>query len=89
MYDGTIGVLYQKPVLNGDAYYTHKANYGLNAEVNTLLNIFLCTWQTLFYKLAMHCQVFKLLTTHMAILVQHMTLLRLIVQVLPSIQIGF
>ena len=36
MYDGTIVVLYQKPGLNGDAYYTHKANYGLNAQVSTL-----------------------------------------------------
>ena len=35
MYDGTIVVLYQKPGLNGGAYYTHKANYGLNAQVST------------------------------------------------------
>jgi len=34
MYDGTIVVLYQHPGLNGDAYYTHKANYGLNVQVN-------------------------------------------------------
>jgi hypothetical protein len=33
MYDGTIVVLYAKPGLNGDAYYTRKANYGLNAQV--------------------------------------------------------
>lgn len=33
MYDGTIVVLYHKPGLNGDAYYTRKANYGLNAQV--------------------------------------------------------
>ena len=26
MYDGTIVVLYQKPGLNGDAYYTRKTN---------------------------------------------------------------
>jgi hypothetical protein len=33
MYDGTIVVLFQKPGLNGDAYYTRKCNYGLNAQV--------------------------------------------------------
>ncbi|KIM59852.1 hypothetical protein SCLCIDRAFT_68865, partial [Scleroderma citrinum Foug A] len=33
MYDGTIVVLYAKPGLNGDAYYTRKANYGLNLQV--------------------------------------------------------
>ena len=41
MYDDTIVVLYQKPGLDGDASYTCKANYGLNAQVSTLLNIFL------------------------------------------------
>jgi hypothetical protein len=33
MYDGTIIVPYAKPGLNGDAYYTCKANYGLNVQV--------------------------------------------------------
>jgi hypothetical protein len=33
MYDGTIVVLHQRPGLNGDAYYTRKANYGLNVQV--------------------------------------------------------
>jgi len=33
MYDGTIVVLFQKPGLNGDTYYTRKCNYGLNAQV--------------------------------------------------------
>lgn len=33
MYDGTIVVLHQRPSLNGDAYYTRKANYGLNIQV--------------------------------------------------------
>lgn len=37
MYDGTIVVLYKKPGLNGDAYYTRKGNYGLNAQVGLLL----------------------------------------------------
>jgi hypothetical protein len=34
MYDGTIVVLFQKPGLNGDAYYTRKGNYGLNVQVD-------------------------------------------------------
>jgi hypothetical protein len=34
MYDGTIVVLYAKPGLNGDAYFTRKANYGLNLQVS-------------------------------------------------------
>jgi len=34
MYDGTIIPLYAKPGLNGDAYYTRKGNYGLNAQVS-------------------------------------------------------
>jgi hypothetical protein len=33
MYDGTIVVLYTKPGLNGDAYFTRKSNYGLNLQV--------------------------------------------------------
>ena len=34
MYDGTIVVLYKKPGLNGDAYYTRKGNYSLNVQVS-------------------------------------------------------
>ena len=41
MYDGTIVVLYKKPGLNGDAYYTRKGNYGLNAQVFLLLYLIL------------------------------------------------
>ena len=33
MYDGIIVVLFRKPGLNGDAYYTWKGNYGLNVQV--------------------------------------------------------
>ena len=36
MYDGTIVVLYTKPGLNGDAYFTRKSNYGLNLQVLVL-----------------------------------------------------
>ena len=34
MYDGTIVVLYARPGLDGDAYYTWKSNYGLNLQEN-------------------------------------------------------
>jgi hypothetical protein len=34
MYDGTIVVIYKKPGLNGDAYFTRKSTYGLNVQVN-------------------------------------------------------
>jgi len=34
MYDGTIVPLAEKPAQNGHAYYTRKANYGLNAQVS-------------------------------------------------------
>ncbi len=34
MYDGTIVVLDKCPGLNGHAYYTRKANYGLNLQVS-------------------------------------------------------
>lgn len=33
IYDGTIVVLFAKPNIDGDAYYTHKSNYGLNFQV--------------------------------------------------------
>lgn len=33
MYDGTIVVSYQRPGMDGNAYYTRKGNYGLNAQV--------------------------------------------------------
>ncbi|KAG2338222.1 hypothetical protein BDR05DRAFT_978242 [Suillus weaverae] len=36
MYDGTIVVLYAKPGLNGDAYFTRKVNYGLNLQIGNL-----------------------------------------------------
>lgn len=36
MYNRTIVILYAKPGLNGDAYYTCKANYGLNVQVCNL-----------------------------------------------------
>ena len=36
MYDGTIVVLYARPGLDGDAYYTRKSNYGLNLQVSPI-----------------------------------------------------
>jgi hypothetical protein len=45
MYDGTIVVLYARPGLNGQGYYTRKANYGLNLQVCTALRFrFICTF---------------------------------------------
>jgi hypothetical protein len=35
MYDGTIVVLFARPGMEGDAYYTRKCNYGLNLQVWT------------------------------------------------------
>ena len=34
MYDGTIVVLFARPSFEGNAYYTRKANYGLNLQVS-------------------------------------------------------
>ena len=39
MYDGTIVVLYAKPGRDGDAYYTRKANYGLNVQVRLFYHL--------------------------------------------------
>ncbi|KDQ28677.1 hypothetical protein PLEOSDRAFT_1015044, partial [Pleurotus ostreatus PC15] len=36
MYDGTIIVLFEKPGYEGDAYYTRKGNYGLNAQIGNI-----------------------------------------------------
>lgn len=34
MYDGTIFVLHARPSLDGDSYFTHKFNYGINGQVS-------------------------------------------------------
>ncbi|KAI0041849.1 hypothetical protein FA95DRAFT_1584608 [Auriscalpium vulgare] len=39
MYDGTIIVLYARPDLNGDVYYTRKANYGFNLQMCQVGNV--------------------------------------------------
>jgi len=39
MYDGTIVVLFAKPGIDGDAYFTRKSNYGLNLQVFFFLKI--------------------------------------------------
>lgn len=36
MYDGTIVVLFSKPGMNGNAYYTRKGNYGLNIQASAM-----------------------------------------------------
>ncbi|KIL53859.1 hypothetical protein M378DRAFT_93471, partial [Amanita muscaria Koide BX008] len=39
MYDGTIVVLYARPAMDGDAYYTRKCNYGLNLQVGHFVSM--------------------------------------------------
>lgn len=39
MYDGTIVVLYAIPGMDGNSYYTRKANYGLNVQVSQLYTV--------------------------------------------------
>jgi hypothetical protein len=59
MYDGTIVILYCKPGKNGDAYYTRKANYGLNVQVHVHLTI--SALFNLFFRLETHPRTFELL----------------------------
>ena len=63
MYDGTIVVLYHKPGQNGDAYYTRKANYGLNVQVQVHLAV--NSFLKLFLRLGTHLQTSTLLLIHM------------------------
>ncbi|KAG7092066.1 hypothetical protein E1B28_008447 [Marasmius oreades] len=42
VYDGTIVVLHRKPALDGEGYYTRKANYGLNVQVCISDSLLLC-----------------------------------------------
>ncbi|KIJ11054.1 hypothetical protein PAXINDRAFT_85076 [Paxillus involutus ATCC 200175] len=39
MYDATIVVLHAKSGMNGDAYFTHKSNYGLNVQTCGIGNL--------------------------------------------------
>ncbi|KDQ22713.1 hypothetical protein PLEOSDRAFT_15245, partial [Pleurotus ostreatus PC15] len=40
MYDGTIVVLYRRPSMHGEAYFTRKSTYGLNVQIgNTPSNL--------------------------------------------------
>ena len=63
MYDGTIVVLYRKPGKNGDAYYTRKANYGLNIQVHVHLTS--SALFNLYFRSGTHPQTFRLLTLPM------------------------
>jgi hypothetical protein len=65
MYDGTIVVLYAKPGLNGDAYYTRKGNYGLNAQVFLTISIGAFT-NIHNFRLEMSLRICELWITHMA-----------------------
>lgn len=67
MYDGTIVVLYAKPALNGDAYFTRKSNYGLNVQVSeSSYHISICSTTDKLYRLVIYLPIFALLTTPMA-----------------------
>lgn len=63
MYDGTIVVLYKRPGMDGDAYYTRKANYGLNAQV--FPSIYVAQIDLTICRLEMFHQISALWTTHM------------------------
>ncbi len=62
MYDGTIIVLYKKPGLNGDAYYTCKSNYGLNAQVGLLILDISILIDHILLRLVMFHQIYALWT---------------------------
>src|SRR6201996_8706839 len=69
MYDGTIVPLAEKPAQNGHAYYTRKANYGLNAQVSGYFLVHFCTFN--YVRSEMSLQTCGLWITAMAILVPH------------------
>jgi hypothetical protein len=78
MYDGTIVVLHERPAMHGDAYYTRKANYGLNVQVNQVLVVREAVLLTVAsYRLGTFHPIYGSLTTHMASLVLHITQLLL------------
>lgn len=84
MYDGTIVVLYEKPTMHGDAYYTRKANYGLNVQVSRIIQMVRIIYsQNL--RLEMFLPTCELLIIRMALLDLHMMLQHLNILVLPNI----
>ncbi len=66
MYDGTIMILYKKPGLNGDAYYTQTSNYGLNAQVQPYPASPVCVYWSIFFRSGMFHQIYISSTSPMA-----------------------
>lgn len=64
MYDGTIIVFYTRLGMDGDAYYTRKCNYGLNAQVSCIFYRYVIANLTSL-RLAMHCQTSASSTTQL------------------------
>jgi hypothetical protein len=89
MYDGTIVVLYAKPGLNGDAYYTHKAK--LWSECSGLYEspILLQHLLIIITRLAIFLPIYASWIIHIVTLDQHMTPLHLKALLLQSIPTGF
>lgn len=56
---GTIVVLFRKPGLNGDAYYTQKGNYGLNVQVQIYTPSLQKTLRLTLYRLGIHPPIFE------------------------------
>uniref|UniRef100_A0A0W0GE27 DDE Tnp4 domain-containing protein n=1 Tax=Moniliophthora roreri TaxID=221103 RepID=A0A0W0GE27_MONRR len=65
MYDGTIVVLYAQPGLDGAAYYTYKANYGINVQIgNTPSNLQIVDYSTGHTGLAYDVSAFEYTTAY-------------------------
>ena len=88
MYDGTIVVIYQRPGMDGNAYYTRKGNYGLNAQVNTPFIISVFVIDSLLTRSAMSRQIYVLWIMHMDIQALFMMQLHLSILLLISIPHG-
>jgi hypothetical protein len=66
MYDGTIVVLYRRPDMDGDGYYTRKSNYGLNLQVSSSHIQFYSCHLNVSSRLEMYLRTFVSLTTRTA-----------------------
>ena len=73
MYDCTIVVLYECPSAGGEAYYTQKANYGLNLQVSNI-NLFTPPTNPQNSRLAIPALTYVSLTMEWAIVALHMIL---------------
>jgi hypothetical protein len=89
MYDGTIVVLYRRPDMDGDGYYTRKANYGLNLQVRHSTTSFVGQGRTEdAFRLAMSPPISVSLITRTVIRALLMTLLLSAGPLLTAIRTG-